>query len=84
MISPISKFPCRFPADHAVLNISLFMSKPRDKIKERFVYNYKQAQWDVLRSKIEDADLCAVICNTTNVNEAWGKWLGLLEQFRIE
>ena len=27
------------------------------------------------------ADLCAVIGNTTDVNEAWGEWLGLLEQF---
>ena len=35
----------------------------------------------MLRSKIADADLCAVIGNTTDVNEAWGGWLGLLEQF---
>ena len=44
MISPISEFPCIFPTDHAVLNFSLFMSKPRNKIKERLVYNYKHAQ----------------------------------------
>ena len=36
----------------------------------------------MLRSKIADADLCAVIGNTTEVNEAWGEWLGLLEQFQ--
>ena len=81
MISPISEFPCIFPTDHAVLNFLLFMSKPRYKIKERVVYNYKHAQWDVLRSKIADADLCAMIDNATDVNEAWGDWLGLLEQF---
>ena len=81
MISPSSEFPCIFPTEHAVLNFSLFMSKSRNKIKERLVYNYKHAQWDVLRSKIADADLCAVIGNTTDVNEAWGVWLGLLEQF---
>ena len=81
MISPISEFPCIFPTDHAVLNFSLFVSKPRNKIKERLVYNYKHGQWDVLRSKIAAADLCAVIGNTTDVNEAWGGWLGLLEQF---
>ena len=37
MISLISEFPCIFPTDHAVLNFSLFMSKPRNKIKERLV-----------------------------------------------
>ena len=56
------------------------MPKPRNKIKERLVYNYKHAQWDVLRSKIADADLCAVIGNTTDVNEAWGECLSLVEQ----
>ena len=35
----------------------------------------------MLRSKIADADHCAVLGNTTVVNEAWGEWLGLLEQF---
>ena len=81
MISHISESPCIFPTDHAVLNFSLFMSKPRNKIKERLVYNNKHAQLDVLRSKIADAGLCAVIGNTTDINEAWGEWLGLLEQF---
>ena len=81
MISPISEFPCIYPTDHAVLNFSLFMAKPRNKIKDWLVYNYKHGQWDVLRSKIADADLCAVIDNTNDVNEAWRVWLGLLEQF---
>ena len=49
------------------------MSKPRNKIKERLVYNSKHAQWDVLRSKIADADVCEMIDNATAVNEAWGE-----------
>ena len=81
MISPISELPCIFPTDHDVLSFSLFMSKPRNKVKERLAYVCMHAQWDVLRSKIADADLCAMIDNATDVNEAWGEWLGLLEQF---
>ena len=50
-ISPISEFPCIFPTDHDVLNFSLCMSKPQNKIKRRLVYNYKHAQLDVLRRK---------------------------------
>ena len=74
LISPISEFPCIFSTDHDVLNFSLFMPKPLNKIKERLVYNYKHSQWDVLRSKIANADLCAMIGNTTDVNEAWDEW----------
>ena len=81
LISPIFEFPCIFPTDHDVLNFSLFMPKPLNKIKERLVYNYKHSQWDVLRSKIAVADLCEMIGDTTDVNEAWDEWLGLLEQF---
>ena len=33
MISTISECPCIFPTDHAVLNLSLCMSKPRNKVK---------------------------------------------------
>ena len=47
ILSPILEFPCIFPTDHAVLNFSLFMSKPHNKIKERLLYNYKCAQWGV-------------------------------------
>ena len=72
MISPFSEFPCIIPTDHAALNFSLFKSKPQNKIKEQLVHNYKHAQWDVLRNNIADADLCAMIDNATDRNEAWG------------
>ena len=52
------------------------MSKPRNKIKERLVYNYIHDQWNVLRSKIVSVDLSAMIDNATDVNEAWGESLG--------
>ena len=81
MRSSVSVFPCIFPIDHAVLKFSIFIPKTRHNKKERFVYNYKTAQWNELRAKIANANLCRVIENIVDVNAAWNVWLDLIEQF---
>ena len=81
MISTVSEFPCIFPTDHAVLKFPIFIPKTRHNKKERFVYNYKAAQWNELRAKIVNANLCRVIENTVDVNLTWNGWLDLIEQF---
>ena len=59
----------------------IFIPKTRHNKKERFVYNYKAAQWNELRAKIVNANLCRVIENTVDVNVTWNGWLDLIEQF---
>ena len=81
MISTVSVFPCIFPTDHAVLKFSIFIPKTRHNKKERFAYSYKAAQWNELRAKIVNANLCRVIENDVDVNAAWNGWLDLIEQF---
>ena len=81
MISTVSEFPCIFPPDHTVLKFSIFTPKTRHNKKERFVYNYKAAQWNQLKAKIVNASLCRVIENAVDVNAAWNAWLDLIEQF---
>ena len=81
MISTVSEFSCIFPTDHAVLKFSIFIQKTRHNKKERFVYHYKAAQWNELRAKIVNANLCRVIENAVDVNAAWNGWLDLIEQF---
>ena len=81
MISTVSEFPCIFPTDRAVLKFSIFILKTRHSKKERFVYNYKAAQWNELRAKIVNANLCRVIENAVDVNAACNGWLDLIEQF---
>ena len=81
IIFTVSEFSCIFPADHTVHFFSIFIPKTRHNKKEKFVYNYKAAQWNELRVKILNAVLCRVIENAVDVSGAWNDWLDLIEQF---
>ena len=72
MISTVSKFPCIFPTDHAVLKLSIFIPKTRHNKKERFIYNYKAAQWNELRAKIVN------LCKSCD----WNKFKKLRKQLK--
>ena len=70
-IGNVHQFPCEFSTDHTVLKFSMYFKPLSIEVSDRYVYNYKKAEWDLLKAKINDAPLSSVIKN------AAGMMLGL-------
>ena len=47
---------------------------------DRYMYNYKKAEWDLLKSKIKDAPLSSLVDNVVDIDGAWNEWLAKIEQ----
>lgn len=63
-----------FDTDHTILIFQLHIDvKVRRKIA-RSVYNFKQTNFDILRSHIAQSQLDSIISNLSDVHVAWSVW----------
>ena len=80
----VNEYPCEFSTDHTVLQLNMYFTPLSLKEPDRYMYNnynYKKAEWDLLRSKINDAPLSSLIDNAVDIDVAWNEWLAKIEQF---
>ena len=66
---------CDFSSDHFVLNFNISCEITHVKAERRTVYNFKNADFNEIKTKLVNADLYSVVSNSSSVNEAWTNWL---------
>ena len=74
----VNEYPCEFSTDHTVLQLNMYFTL---KEPDRYMYNYKTAGWDLLKSKINDAPLSSLVDNAVDIDVACNEWLAKIEQF---
>jgi hypothetical protein len=74
-IKSVNVCECDFSSDHQVINFNITCKIVRIKAERRVVYNYKNADVDRIKSKLNEANLCELVNNSCNVNDAWSQWL---------
>ena len=49
-MGPVHEFPCEFSTDHTVLQFSMHFKPLSIEVPDRYVYNYKKTEWDLLKA----------------------------------
>ena len=74
MYSAVEKCDINFTSDHAVLEFSIHKISANCKGPKRYVFNYKRANYDLIKTKIQESNLSGLIQESIDVNVAWSKW----------
>ena len=61
--------------DHTILTFDVTIYPKRNKLGNRTVFNYKKANYAMIADRLEEQDLCDVVRNCNDINQAWNKWL---------
>lgn len=75
----IVELQCDFTTDHAVLMCNLKVRKPHIAKVKRIVYNYKRANFPLLREELNAISLATLVTDCTDIDTAWSKWREAVE-----
>ena len=60
--------------DHTVIGFSLHTSTNSKNTIHRTVYNFKNVDFNLLRTVIENSNLLQSVVNSSDINISWGEW----------
>ena len=60
--------------DHTVIGFSLHTSTNSKNTIHRTVYNFKNVDFYLLRTDIENSNLLQSVVNSSDINISWGEW----------
>lgn len=69
-----------FPTDHAIVEFYIQSHINKQKRNRREVYNYKKANLLKLRQDLRASELTKVIGTAETTDQAWTRWLQLVQQ----
>ena len=78
LYSEVVELPAEFNTDHIVLTFSRNLSKVKKPKFSRSVFNFKNADFEQLRSHLNVLPLCEVVSNSTDVDNALSNWADLV------
>ena len=74
LISDQEKLSVHFDTDHTVIGFSLHTSTNSKNTIHRTVYNFKNVDFNSLRTVIANSNLLQSAVNSSDINISWGEW----------
>ena len=78
-ISDPEELSVDFDTDHTVIGFSLHTSTNSENTIHRNVYNFKNVDFNLLRTVIANSNLLPSVINSSDINIYWGEWNSNLE-----
>ena len=74
LIGDISELPVDFSTNHAILTCEFNIKRSTKEKVRRTVYNFKAADFDVIRSELSELCLADTVSSYNDVEDAWSYW----------